>query len=87
MARDQWNGYYFIRLMNFQGQSALQMMTQERGEIKESRDMKSSDRKKNILVKHCSRKNRATERELPMHLIFLKVEWKLLWISRIRHYG
>ena len=34
MARDQWNGYYFIRFMNFQGQSALQMVTQESEEIK-----------------------------------------------------
>lgn len=62
------------------------MMTQERREIKESRDSKSSDRdKSNISVNRCARKNRATERELPMRLvIFLKVESKLLRIFGIR---
>ena len=62
------------------------MMTQERGEIKDSRDLKSSDRdKNNISVNCCARKNRATERELSMRLvIFLKVEGKLLRIFGIR---
>lgn len=62
------------------------MMSQERKEIKESRDLKSSDRdKNNISVNRCTRKNRAIERELPMRLVFfLKVESKLLRIFGIR---